>query len=325
MPLLPLQLVKTSILKNLTGSLCEAVTGRTDGGEMLAHLWHENLFIVRLEEQGWYRYHDLFAEMLCSQLHARLSEEVSQLHLCAAQWYREHYALADAIHHLLTIEAWEEAAALIEEMALRELEQFGEDSRLLRWLQELPEGVVQKHKNLLFVYMRLANIALPQQKIEKFITHHIEMSISSVSPTLQTQDEHEVLTEIQQIRQIWAQGRAFIPPARSGNEYDDRWDLLNRLYLLKPAYRQHQNFPEEPILELLNKAQTQHNLFVILMAGGVLAKRVLFAGQLRRSEKLCRQILERALSQRGKLPETSSIALEVLGLLHLERNEIDLA
>src|SRR5690606_8455210 len=71
--------------------------------------------------------------------------------------------------------------------------------------------------------------------------------------------------------------------------------------------------------------QTQNNLFVALMAGGVLSKRYLLAGQLRQAEKGCRQVIERALSQRGQLPETASIALGVLSHLHIERNEIDLA
>lgn len=317
-------LLKTAILKNLTGSLCNAVTGREDGAQMLEHLWQENLFIIGLKEQGWYRYHDLFAEMLSSQLNARYPEEVNELHQKAAQWYRNQYAPADAIYHLLFIEAWEEAASLIEEMALRELEQFGEDSRLLRWLQDLPENVVQKHKNLLFVYMRLANNALSQRRIEKFI-NYIERNISSKPDALRTQDERDVLTEIQEIQQTWARGSVFVPPARFENDYDVRWDLLNRLYLLKPPYIQCQDSPEEPILELLNAAQAKNNLFVLLMTGGTLAKRFLFAGQLRRAEKMCKQILEKALLQRGQLPETASIALSILSQIHYERNEIDLA
>lgn len=317
-------LLKTSLLKNLNGSLCNAITGRSDGEKMLEHLWQENLFIIRLERQGWYKYHDLFAEMLSNQLQTRFADEIPELHQRAANWYREQYAPADAIYHLLSTEAWEEAATLIEEMALRELEQFGEDSRLLRWLQDLPEGVVQKHKNLLFVYMRLANNAMSQKKIEKFITY-IEKSISVKPAVLQTQEEKDVLIEIQEIRHTWAQGGTFIPPARIGSEYEVRWELLNRIYLLKPAYSQHESFPDEPLTRMLEEAQAQHNLFVILMTGGVLAKRFMLMGQLGRAEKVCRQILDGALSQRGQLPETASIALGVLSQLSIERNEIDLA
>lgn len=317
-------LLKTAVLKNLTGSLCNAITGRGDGDETLARLWQENLFIIRLEEPGWYRYHDLFAEMLCSLLRARHPEEVPQLHQRAAQWYRAQYAPADAIYHLLSTEAWEEAATLIEEMSLRELEQFGEDSRLLRWLQELPESVVQKHKNLLFVYIRLANNALPQKKIERFVVN-IERNISSKPAAQQTQDERDVLAEIQELRTTWALGNIFIPPSRAGNEYDARWNLLDRLHLLKPTYSHDLNVSEEPIVDLLHKSQAQRNLFVLLMAGGVLGKRNLLNGQLRRSEKLCRQVLDQAFAQRGKLPEPASIALGVLAEVYIERNELELA
>ena len=49
-------------------------------------------------------------------------------------------ASADAVHHLLVAGAWEEAAIVIEEVALRQLVDYGEDSRLLRWLRaEQPE------------------------------------------------------------------------------------------------------------------------------------------------------------------------------------------
>lgn len=317
-------LLRTAILKDLTGDLCNAVTDQTDGEETLARLWQENLFIIRLAREGWYRYHDLFAEMLRSQLKTRFPDEAPLLHQRAAQWYRQQYALADAIYHLLSIEAWEDAATLTEDMALRELEQFGEDSRLLRWLQELPAGVVQKHKNLLFVYTRLANIALPQEKIERFIGD-IERSLSTRRTHQLTQDEREVLAEIEQIRHMWTAGQAFVPPARSGNEYDARWDLLDRLYLLRPAYRHSHNFPEEPVAGLLREAMQSRNLFVTLMAGGVLAKRVYFGGELRRSERICHQVLDQAVRQHGSLPETASIAFEVQGVLHLERNEIGLA
>lgn len=317
-------LLKTAILKHLTGSLCDAVTGQSDGEQMLSRLWHENLFIVKLEEQGWYRYHDLFAEMLLSQLRVHYPDQIGQLHKRAAQWYREEYAPADAIYHLLAIEAWEEAALLMEEMALRELEQYGEDSRLLRWLQELPTSVVQKHKTLLFVYLRLALVALPKQKVERFISH-IETTLRGKPISQQTQDELDVLIGIQQLRRAWEQGDQFTPPAQEAGENDAKWELLNGLHLLSQAYDPHAGTLEHQITDLLRRAQVQRNLFVILMAGGVLARRLFVNGQLRRSEKIARQVLEQALVQRGKLPEPSSIALSTLSQIYLERNDLGLA
>ena len=319
-------LLKTAILKHLTGSLCDAVIGnhQARGAEMLGHLWHENLFIVRLEEQGWYRYHDLFAEMLLSQLETRFPDEVPQLHKRAAQWYRAQYAPAEAIYHLLAIEAWEEAALLMEEMVLRELEQYGEDSRLLRWLQELPTSVVQKHRTLLFVYLRLAHVALPKQKIEHFISQ-IETNLSNKPLTHQTRDERDVLFEIQQLRHAWDQGNVFTPPAREESVNDAKWELLNGLRLLSQTSDSQLGKLEDQIADLLERAQIQRNLFVILMAGGGLSRRLFVKGQLRQSEKMARQVLEQVLAQRGKLPEPASIALSTLSQIYLERNDLGLA
>ena len=58
-------LLQTSVLDRMCGSLCDAVTGRTDGAQMLELLERSNLFVIALdEERSWYRYHHLFAEML---------------------------------------------------------------------------------------------------------------------------------------------------------------------------------------------------------------------------------------------------------------------
>ena len=44
-------LLQTSILDRLSGPLCDAVTGKEDGGGMLAALERGNLFIVPLDDQ----------------------------------------------------------------------------------------------------------------------------------------------------------------------------------------------------------------------------------------------------------------------------------
>jgi LuxR family maltose regulon positive regulatory protein len=46
---------------------------------------------------------------------------------------------------------------------------------------------------------------------------------------------------------------------------------------------------------------------------------------LKRSERIARQVLQQAIALRGSLPETASIALAALSLVHFERHELDLA
>ncbi|HRE25886.1 MAG TPA: hypothetical protein PK954_04570, partial [Anaerolineales bacterium] len=77
-----------------------------------------------------------------------------------------------------------------------------------------------------------------------------EQSIAIRSTAAQTRDEREVLTEIQHVRRIWARGDVFRPPARAGNAVDARWELLNRLHLLKPLPIQDQPIVAEQIAGL---------------------------------------------------------------------------
>ncbi len=187
-------LLRTAILKHLTGPLCDAVTGQPGGTATLWRIFQDNLFLERLEGQNWYRYHDLFAEMLCSQLQIQFPGEIPLLHHRASQWYLEQNAPADAIYHLIAVQAWDEAAALIEFMALHELEQFGEDSRLLRWLQQLPETIVQQHQTLLSVYIRLAGVALPAADVESFLTR-VEANITQKPADQLSPAEQQVLID----------------------------------------------------------------------------------------------------------------------------------
>src|SRR5512136_1348985 len=62
-------LLQTAILDRFCATLCNAVTERKDGKEMLNVLERSNLFIVPLDDKRqWYRYHHLFAEVLLAHL-----------------------------------------------------------------------------------------------------------------------------------------------------------------------------------------------------------------------------------------------------------------
>lgn len=312
-------LLKTSILKQLTGGLCDAVTGQTDGDQMLTRLWQENLFIIRSEEQVWYRYHDLFAEMLHSQLQMQFPDQISDLHRRAAAWYEKQNMSADAVRHLLFIEDWEGAAEVIEDVGLRELAEFGEDSRLLRWIQQLPETVVQQHTTLLFVYLRLAHLASHPSEVERFL-QRIEFNLTCKPLAEITNDEQETLAEIRNIRRRKKAGdRAVFQADVSGS----RWQLLDALWILEWDHMPKTEEVGVRLYEIYQQALAQKNLFVILIAGADCANRAFLRGHLRQSEKIIYQVLQQALTQRGKLPEPASIALTTLSKVYLERNELD--
>ena len=83
-------LLETSVLERLSGSLCNAVTGRDDSQELLEEVDRSGLFVVQLDDvRGWWRYHHLFADLLRTRLEQD-PEHARRLHRNAARWYEQH-------------------------------------------------------------------------------------------------------------------------------------------------------------------------------------------------------------------------------------------
>ena len=78
-------LLETSVLERLSGSLCDAVTGRDDSQDLLEEADRSGLFVIQLDDvRGWWRYHHLFADLLRARLEPQRGR---RLHRNAAAWY----------------------------------------------------------------------------------------------------------------------------------------------------------------------------------------------------------------------------------------------
>lgn len=141
-------LMKTSILDRLTSSLCDAVTGWTNSQEILEQLERDNLFIIPLdEERSWYRYHQLFLDLLRSQARQRFPGELAGWHQAASEWFERHNDLEGAVHHALTAANFERAAGLLE-VAAQPFLISSEIYTFRNWIRQLPEVVFRAHPNL---------------------------------------------------------------------------------------------------------------------------------------------------------------------------------
>ena len=130
---------RTSILDQMSPSLCEAVTGLEASGKYLHYLESNNLFLVSLdEERTWYRYHALFGELLRSQLVQAEPECVDDLHERAAGWYQTNGFILRAVEHAFQISSSSKVCKLIEEYAIPMLYR-GEVSTVVGWFDRLPE------------------------------------------------------------------------------------------------------------------------------------------------------------------------------------------
>ncbi len=136
-------LLKTSILERLSASLCDAVTGTGDGRSMLDRLERANLFVVPLDDQRrWFRYHQLFADVLQAQLTEQFPGEVAKLHARASDWYAANLEPDRAIRHALDARDFPRAAAVVEREA-ESVQRRHHPDRLIDWLKAIPDSVIK--------------------------------------------------------------------------------------------------------------------------------------------------------------------------------------
>jgi LuxR family maltose regulon positive regulatory protein len=136
-------LLQTSILERLAGPLCDAVTGQDGGKAKLAALEQGNLFVVPLDDRRqWYRYHQLFADVLQTHLLDEQPDRVPELHRRASIWYEQHGDRSEAIDHALAGEDFERATDLIE-LAMPDLRRDRREATLRSWLTVIPDELVR--------------------------------------------------------------------------------------------------------------------------------------------------------------------------------------
>ena len=113
-------LLDTSVLQQMTGTLCDALTGRDDGRQTLEILERANLFVVPLDDQRqWYRYRHLFADALRAWLLAQHPDRVPELHRAASRWHAARGMLADAVMYAIAGDDSDRAADLVRARAGR--------------------------------------------------------------------------------------------------------------------------------------------------------------------------------------------------------------
>jgi LuxR family maltose regulon positive regulatory protein len=145
-------LLETSILDRMTSPLCDAVTGRQDGQEIIERLDKSNLFLVSLDDERlWYRYHNLFSSMLVNRLRRQNPGREAELRTRAATWLQRNGLIEEAISQALASRDIDLSSQLIGAAAPASLV-LGEIGTLLNWLAKLPEPTVQGHPDLCVFY-----------------------------------------------------------------------------------------------------------------------------------------------------------------------------
>ena len=150
-------LLETSVLERLSGSLCDAVTGRPGCQALLESVERAGLFLVPLDEvRGWWRYHRLLADLLRARLQQDRPARAAELHRNAAAWYEDHGLADEAIRHATAAGEMTWAARLIEKHFDTVYSLRGEAATIHRWLAAIPASLIESRPRLLLAQAQLA-------------------------------------------------------------------------------------------------------------------------------------------------------------------------
>ena len=149
-------LLRTSVLDRLSGPLCDAVTGDSGSQRILEEMERANLFLVRLDtRRRWYRYHQLFAELLRHELDRAEPGLAGLLHRRASAWHHGHGNTAEAIEHSLSVGDVADAPELIAS-GWHACFNEGLVETVESWLNRLPPETVAQDARLCLIRAWLA-------------------------------------------------------------------------------------------------------------------------------------------------------------------------
>jgi LuxR family maltose regulon positive regulatory protein len=208
-------LLQTAVLDRLTGPLCDAVTGRDGGSDMLAALERANLFIVPLDDRRqWYRYHHLFADVLRARMLAEQPDLVPLLHQRASQWYERHDLGEDAVRHALAARNVDRAAYLMES-AVPTIRRNRQEAMLLGWLKALPDDAVRRSPVLSVFYgymlMTSGDLAAVEPRLDDAERALAAVPDGSAPPWADTEELRTLPATIAVYRASLAQARGDVP------------------------------------------------------------------------------------------------------------------
>jgi LuxR family maltose regulon positive regulatory protein len=320
-------LLSTSILTRLNGSLANAVIGREDGKTLLEQVRQANLFLIPLDqERRWYRYHQLFADVLRVRLEETHPELVPTFYQRTIAWYTQQGLVDEAIQYALAGKLFEKAADLIEQR-IQAMGSYREMAAVWHWVKALPDQVAHRRPRLC---MMAAWSFLLSGQGER-IPPYLEAVLAAVEASTEAPFKREMLGHVTALQAVQARYRGeyseaialslrALDPLAEGYVFTRSVLYMNlgSVYLLSGEIEEAGHTFEQA----LQVARVNHNPSLVLTIRCNQAKLLAAQGQLRQAAETYHQVLEASTESRGRgLPEEAS-AYFGLGEIRREWNAL---
>ncbi len=323
-------LLQTASLERLNADLCNAVCQRTDSQAMLAHLFGANLFLEPLDdEEHWYRYHQLFADLLQEMQRSLIPEKIALLHQRASQWYEAQGMVNEAIQHALAGADYRTMVRIIEGNAL---------NMLMEWHIKTVEGWMAAVPDEFCVESPLANLAfawihLLRGHPEQAYTYFERLQDMFSDPHFEGQKDTSLKARwfAMQCMLLNAYGKTneSITLGQQALEIAPATDLhlQSLIYLgMAGAYQLMDDYQNavDAFQMILRNGQTAKNIVTELLGLSGIALLAIQHGQLKLAFELASQAIER-MEASGILPPICSGLYGELGTIYYQWFQIDQA
>ncbi|WP_428242396.1 LuxR C-terminal-related transcriptional regulator [Gynuella sp.] len=331
-------LLQTSILERLSGDLCDAVTGQSNGRSVLRSLEQLNLFVIPLDdERHWYRYHHLFAEALQARLQVEYESSASQ-HLRASVWFEQQGDFEDAIYHALKALDYERVASLVE-CCWPTLRLTASEHVFSCWMQQLPDAVIRS-RPVLSGYFGLILLSADLDRADSYLST-AETLIASMDAGQTDVISVSNQAALAQIPGIVAIGRAYyagatgdfagiIEHAHQALECLPEQDFVWRSsagVLLGLAQWNMGNVraARQAISDGVASMKVSSDISAIISASYLLAETEMALGRLQQAYETCQSVLQLASGQGEWVPQGTADVHVLVSEILLERGELEAA
>jgi LuxR family maltose regulon positive regulatory protein len=322
-------LLRTSVLRRMTGPLCDTVVGREGSGKVLRELARSNPFVVPLDEQGeWYRYHHLFSDLLLYELKSSHPELVPVLHDRASTWCEGAGLIEPAMRHAIAAADHERVRRLIARYWFGYLA-TGRIFTVEGWLEALPDDLTNADAPVVLVKAWISAVYGRGEERERYLALAEDGSYEGRLPDGTASVESGVAT----IRSVfgWGGVQSIVVAARRAAALDPertsplaalvRFGVGSSLYLSGDTSRAREALEEALELTSANQPLIQMSVLSALSLAaldeGHLEEAGQFACEARKlvdrfrlhvapQASLAHIALGRALAERGKLGEAQA-------------------
>ncbi|MEO7017952.1 MAG: LuxR C-terminal-related transcriptional regulator [Leifsonia sp.] len=145
------EVLELSVLDRFSVELVSQLAQDPTGSDLLARLERQSMFLIPLDDsREWFRFHQLFRDLLRYRIRSEDPPAEARILTRAALWHDMRGESGPAIDYFLRARDWERAIGAILARG-KDVFERGDISTVLRWLNAIPENVIDDRVDALLL------------------------------------------------------------------------------------------------------------------------------------------------------------------------------